>query len=144
MEGQIKVFLDSNVVFSIAYTGKERSRSYLIYEIQALGKLKVYLSDLVCKEALFNIRRKKPEAEQDLNLLIRQSKVLVDVAADLKHADIHNLPLNDRIILSTAVYHKTNVFVTGNKKDFNNFYHKKVLGTLILKPADFLNMDFEV
>ena len=63
MEGQIKVFLDSNVVFSIAYTGKERSRSYLFYEIQALGRLKVYLSGLVCKEALFNIRRKRPEAE---------------------------------------------------------------------------------
>ena len=142
MERQIKVFLDSNVVFSIAYTGKERSRSYLIYEIQALGRLKVYLSDLVCKEALLNIRRKKPEAEPFLDELIRQSKVLADIAADLKHAEVHKLPINYRIILSTAVYHKAHVFVTGNEKDFNDFYRKKVLGTLILKPADFLNMNF--
>ncbi len=142
MERQIKVFLDSNVVFSIAYTGKERSRSYLIYEIQAPGRLKVYLSDLVCKEALFNIRRKRPEAEPLLNKLITQSKVLADIAADLKHPEIHKLPLNDRIILSTAVYHKADVFLTGNERDFNDFYHKKVLGTLILKPVDFLDMNF--
>ena len=141
MERQIKVFLDSNVLFSIAYTGKDRSRSYLIYEIQALGRFKVYLSDLVCEEALFNIRRKKAEAEQLLKELIQRSKVLGDISADLKHAEIRKLPQNDRIILSTAVYHKADVFVTGNEKDFKNLYHKKILGTLILRPVDFLNMN---
>ena len=64
---------------------------------------------------------------------------MADVVADLKHPELHELPINDRIILSTAVYHKADVFVTGNERDFNNFYHKKVLGTLILKPVDFLN-----
>ena len=142
MERQIRVFLDSNVLFSIAYTGKDKSRSYLIYEIQALGMLKVYLSHLVCEEALFNIRRKRPDAEQLLNELIHRSKVLGDIAADLKHSEILRLPQNDRIILSTAVYHKADVFVTGNGKDFKNLYHKRVAGTLILKPVDFLNMNF--
>jgi predicted nucleic acid-binding protein len=142
MERQMRVFLDSNVLFSIAYTGKDKSRSYLIYEIQALGMLKVYLSHLVCEEALFNIRRKRPAAEQFLNELIHRSKVLGDIAADLKHAELRKLPQNDRIILSTAVYHKADVFVTGNEKDFKNLYHKRVLGTLILKPVDFLSRDF--
>jgi len=142
MERQMRVFLDSNVLFSIAYTGKDKSRSYLIYEIQALGMLKVYLSHLVCEEALFNIRRKRPDAEQLLNELIHRSKVLGDIAADLKHAELRKLPQNDRIILSTAVYHKADFFVTGNEKDFKNLYHKRVLGTLILRPVDFLNKDF--
>ncbi len=142
MERQIKVFLDSNVLFSIAYTGKDRSRSYLIYEVQELGMFKVYVSNLVCQEALFNIRRKRPEAEQLLNELIHKSKILGDVAADLKREEIRKLPKNDQIILSTAVYHKTDVFVTGNEKDFKNLYHKRVLGTLILRPVDFLNTDF--
>lgn len=143
MEKQIKVFLDSNVVFSIAYTGKDRSRSYLIYEIQARGMLRVYLSNLVCEEAISNIRRKKPEAEHLLKELIHSSKILGDIAGDLHQAGVHNLPQNDRIILSTAVYHKTDFFVTGNEKDFKNFYHKKVFGTLILRPVDFLNMSFD-
>ena len=142
MERQIKVFLDSNVLFSIAYTGKDKSRSYLIYEIQELGMFKVYVSNLVCQEALFNIRKKRPEAEQLLNELIHKSEVLGDVAADLKRAEMRALPQNDQIILSTAIYHKTNVFVTGNERDFKNLYHKRVLGTLILRPVDFLNMNF--
>ena len=142
MEKKIKIFLDSNVLFSIAYTGKDKSRSYLIYEIQTLGMLKVYLSKLVCEEALFNIRRKKPDAEELLIELIDRSEVLMDIAADLKHAEARKLPENDRIILSTAIYNKMDIFVTGNEKDFKNLYHKRVLSTLILKPVDFLNLNF--
>lgn len=142
MEKKIKIFLDSNVLFSIAYTGKDKSRSYLIYEIQTLGMLKVYLSKLVCEEALFNIRRKKPDTEELLNELIDRSEILVDISADLKHAEARKLPQNDRIILSTAVYNKMDIFVTGNEKDFKNLYHKKVLSTLILRPVDFLNLNF--
>lgn len=142
MEKEIKIFLDTNVMFSIAYTGKDKSRSYLIYEIETLGMLKVYLSKLVCEEALFNIRRKKPDAEELLIELIDRSEVLMDIAADLKHAEVRKLPENDRIILSTAIYNKMDIFVTGNEKDFKNLYHKRVLSTLILKPVDFLNLNF--
>lgn len=142
MEKKIKIFLDTNVLFSIAYTGKDKSRSYLIYEIQTLGMLKVYLSKLVCEEALFNIIRKKPDAEELLIELIDRSEVLMDIAADLKHAEARKLPENDRIILSTAIYNKMDIFVTGNEKDFKNLYHKRVLSTLILKPVDFLNLNF--
>ena len=142
MEKKIKIFLDSNVLFSIAYTGKDKSRSSLIYEIQALGMLKVYLSKLGYEEALFNIRRKKPDVEEFLNELIDRSQILGDIAADLKHAEARKLPQNDRIILSTAVYNKTDIFVTGNEKDFKNLYHKRVLSTLILRPVDFLNLNF--
>jgi len=142
MEKRIKVFLDSNVLFSIAFTGKEKSRSFLIYEIQGLGILRVHLSNLVCEEALSNIRRKKPDAEGLLNELIAGSKVLEDIVTHLTKPVLGKLPLNDRIILSSAVYHKVDVFVTGNEKHFKNLYRKKVLDTLILKPVDFLNMEF--
>lgn len=142
MEKKIKIFLDSNVLFSIAYTGKDKSRSYLIYEIQTLGMLKVYLSKLVCEEALFNIRRKKPDAEEILNESVDRSEILEDIAADVKHAEARKLPQNDRFILSTAVYNKMDFFVTGNEKDFKNLYHKGVLSTLIFRPVDFLNLNF--
>ena len=103
---------------------------------------KVYVANLVCQEALFNIRRKRPEAEQLLNELIHKSKVLGDVVADLIRAEIRELPQNDQIILSTAVFHKVDFFVTGNEKDFKNLYHKRVFGTLILRQVDFLNMNY--
>ena len=142
MEKKIKVFLDSNVLFSIAYTGKEKSRSYLIYEIQGMGIIQVCLSKLVCEETVSNIRRKKPDSESLLKELIEKSKILGDIAADLKRAEIRQLPQNDRIILTTAVYHKADIFVTGNEKDFKNLYQKKVFNTIILRPIDFLNMNF--
>ncbi len=141
MEKKIKVFLDSNVLFSIAYTGKEKSRAFLIYEIQTLGILRVYLSNLVCEEALSNIRRKKTDAEELLNELIACSKVLEDIVSNLGNSVAGKLPQNDRVILSTAVYHKMDVFVTGNENHFKHLYRKKVLDTLILKPVDFLNME---
>lgn len=142
MERPVRVFLDSNVLFSIAYTGRDRSRSYLIYEIQALGLLTVCLSNLVCKEAFLNIRRKRPEAGQLLAELIDSSQVLADMSVDLGNAETSRLPQNDRIILSTAVYHKADFFLTGNEKDFKGLYRRRVLGTLILKPGDFLKRDF--
>jgi predicted nucleic acid-binding protein len=142
MEKKIKVFLDSNVLFSIAYMGKEKSRSYLIYEIQGMGIIQVCLSKLVCEETVSNIRRKKPDSESLLKELIEKSKILGDIAADLKHGEIRKLPQNDRIILTTAVYNKADIFVTGNEKDFKNLYQKKVFNTIILRPIDFLNMNF--
>jgi len=142
MEKKIKVFLDSNVLFSIAYTGKEKSRSYLIYEIQEIGIIKVCLLNLVCEETLYNIRRKKPDSEWLLKELIEKSKIFGDIAAGMKRQEILNLPQNDRIIVTTAIYHKADIFVTGNEKDFRNFYHKKVSNTIILRPIDFLNMKF--
>lgn len=142
MEKKIKVFLDSNVLFSIAYSGKEKSRSYLIYEIQEMGIIKVCLSNLVCEETLFNIRSKRPDSERLLKELISKSKILGDVAAALKHQEIRKLPQNDRIIITTAIYHKADIFVTGNEKDFKNLYHKKVLNTIILRPIDFLNINY--
>ena len=62
MEKKLTVFLDSNVLFSIAYSGKDRSRSYLLYELQDAGDIEIYISNLVKEEAMFNIKIKKPAA----------------------------------------------------------------------------------
>ncbi|TAN45838.1 MAG: PIN domain-containing protein [Nitrospirae bacterium] len=138
MEQKIKVFLDSNVLFSIAYTGREKSRSYLIYEIQAQGSIAIYLSTLVCAEATLNVKNKKPDAEKFLEELIETSVVLEDITARLNNPIVNKLPLNDRIILTTAIGNKMNCFLTGNTKDFASLYHKKIGDTIILKPVDFL------
>ena len=58
---KLKVFLDSNVIFSAAYSGKEKSRSYLFFELQTLNIIKIYISNLVKFESIHNIKIKKPE-----------------------------------------------------------------------------------
>jgi len=147
MEEEIKVFFDSNVLFSIAYTGREKSRSCLLYELQSPGKIKVYLSTLVCEESAYNIRLKKPQNLSFLDDLIRQSHQLRDIypgedeeATVLE--SVQRLPLNDRIILTTAVANGMDFFLTGNSRDFKGSYRRKIVRTLILKPADFLYRRF--
>ena len=107
-----------------------------------MGIIKVCLSNMVCEEALFNIKRKKPDSECLLKELIAKSKILGDLAAGPKHQEIRKLPQNDQIIITTAIYHNADIFVTGNEKDFKNLYHKKILNTIILRPIDFLNINY--
>ena len=129
---KLKVFLDSNVIFSAAYSVKEKSRSYLFFELQTLNIIKIYISNLVKFESIHNIKIKKPEKLDFLNELLSKADIIEDV--DVYYEFAKNLPENDRIILSSAVYHDI---------DFLTFYNKKLKNTLILTPKDFLELTFE-
>ncbi len=113
---KLKVFLDSNVVFSAAYSGKEKSRSYLFFELQNLNIIKIYISNLVKFESVHNIKIKKPEKLDFLNELLNKADTIEDV--DVYYEFAKTLPENDRIILSSAIYHNVDFFITGNTKDF--------------------------
>ncbi len=142
MEKKLKVYLDSNVLFSAAYSGSGKSKSFLLYELQELGFIKVFISKLVCDEAVINIKSKKIEQLSFLNYLINRSTILPDTIRELKNDLIALLPLNDRIILSTAISYGMDYFLTGNTKDFKHLYFMKIDKTLILKPADFIYLRF--
>jgi predicted nucleic acid-binding protein len=144
MEKKIKVFPDSNILFSIAYSGKAKSRSYLLFELQEKGIFNICVSPLVCEEASLNIKLKRPEQLNFLDELIGKSKLVENILVYEEHPGIKSLPQNDRIILLTAVYHRMDFFLTGNDRDFSKLYNRKVGRTLILKPADFLHMNFNL
>lgn len=137
MEKKLTVFLDSNVLFSIAYSGKDRSRSYLLYELQDAGDIEIYISNLVKEEAMFNINIKKPAASPFLSTLIRHTTVLEDILVNM-NIPMQTLPDNDKIILSTAIHNGIEYFLTGNEHDFKDLYKKRSYRTIILKPAEFL------
>jgi len=137
VEKKLTVFLDSNVLFSIAYSGKDRSRSYLLYELQDAGDIEIYISNLVKEEAMFNIKIKKPAASPFLSTLIRHTTVLEDILVNM-NIPMQPLPDNDKIILSTAIHNGIEYFLTGNEHDFKDLYKKRSYRTIILKPAEFL------
>jgi predicted nucleic acid-binding protein len=139
---EVKVFLDSNVLFSIAYSGKETSRGYILYELQRQGHINLYISNLVREEVLFNLQEKREEALELVRELLQTTVVLPDISLDLAAAGVSRLPENDRLILGTAMYHEMDFFVTGNSRDFKTYYHKKIFKTTILSPRDFLNRKF--
>ena len=136
---EMKVFLDSNVVFSICWSGKERSRSYLLYELQQRGFFHIFISRLVHDETKFNLETKRVEAVPLFEELMLESEMVSDIASSAVSSELPALPDNDRIILSTAVFHRMDFFLTGNSRDYKHIFHKKILQTMVLTPADFLN-----
>ncbi|MBI4685887.1 MAG: hypothetical protein HY755_11920 [Nitrospirae bacterium] len=136
---KVKVFLDSNVVFSICWSGKEKSRSYLLYELQKMGFFDIFISRLVHDETKFNLEIKRVEAIPFFEELIRHSTIIPDIASSAGEDEAALLPDNDRIIFSSAVFHRMDFFLTGNRRDYSRLYHKKISRTIVLTPADFLN-----
>lgn len=136
---EMKVFLDSNVVFSICWSGKERSRSYLLYELQQRGFFHIFISRLVHDETKFNLETKRVEAVPLFEELMLESEMVSDIASSAVSSELAALPDNDRIILSTAVFHRMDFFLTGNSRDYKHIFHKKILQTMVLTPAYFLN-----
>lgn len=138
----MKVFLDSNVIFSICWSGKEKSRSYLLYELQKEGFFRIFISRLVHNEARYNLETRRSEGLALFKELMRETEMVSDVSAAIDKKEIVSLPDNDRIILSTALFHRMDFFLTGNTRDFCTLYQNKVMKTTVLTPGDFLNKRF--
>lgn len=138
----MKVFLDSNVIFSICWSGKGKSRAFLLYELQENGFFHIFISQLVYNETRFNLETRRPEGVPLFEELMRETEMVPDVSASTSRKELLSLPDNDRIILSTALFHGMDLFLTGNSRDFNSLYHKKIIKTTILTPGDFLNRKF--
>ena len=137
--GKVTVFLDSNVLFSVAWTGREKSRSAILFELQSLGFIRLFISRLVLEETISNLRGKRPEAIPFFEELSGEVEVVPDLVVEGGDRRLKELPENDRVILSTAVAHGMDFFLTGNTRDFRGLYHRRIGRTLILTPREFLN-----
>jgi len=140
----MKVFLDSNILFSICWSGKEVSRSWLFFELQRQGHIELFISRLVHDETSFNLQTKRPESLILFNQLVAELTLLQDNFGLTAHPQVMRLPLNDRVIFISALAHGMEFFITGNSRDFSDLYGKRVGAMLTLKPVDFLNKNFEV
>ena len=136
---KVTVFLDSNVLFSVAWTGREKSRSAILFELQSLGFIRLFISRLVLEETMSNLRGKRPEAIPFFEELSGDVEVVPDLVVEGEDRRLKELPENDRVILSTAVAHGMDFFLTGNTRDFRGLYRRRIGRTLILTPREFLN-----
>lgn len=136
---KVTVFLDSNVLFSVAWTGREKSRSAILFELQSLGFVRLFISRLVLEETMSNLRGKRPEAIPFFEELSGEVEVVPDLVVEGEDRRLKELPENDRVILSTAVAQGMDFFLTGNIRDFRDLYRSRIGQTLILTPREFLN-----
>jgi predicted nucleic acid-binding protein len=140
----MKVFLDSNILFSICWSGRHLSRSGLFFDLQRQGHIQLFISRLVHDETSFNLQTKKPESIELFKQLVAELTLVQDNFGLTANQMVMRLPLNDRIIFMSAMAQGMEYFITGNSRDFSDLYGQRIKGMMTLKPTDFLNKNFKV
>jgi predicted nucleic acid-binding protein len=142
MEPEIKVvFLDANIIFSIAYSGPEKSRSFLLLELKKAKIIELVTSFIALEEATRNLKLKKPSSLLILKDIIKHIRVLEDISLEeIECKEIYSLPQDDRVIFATAVGYKVDYFLTGNTRDFHHLLGDVICGVKVMKPAEFLHL----
>lgn len=127
-----RLFLDANILFSAAYRPDAGvTRLWLLTDPVLLT------SDYAVEETRRNLSN--PDQLERLNELLQtvQSSPATSLDPTLR-ADIE-LPEKDWPILGGAVAARATHLITGDVRDFGPYFGTKLLGVMILRPADYLN-----
>lgn len=135
----LRVFLDSNVVFSGLYSSGGPAGTILQRFIE--GKLKVVISQQVLEEVVRTIKEKLPEALPALRRLL--VNIPLEVVADQSSEEVAQwakvIHPDDAGILAAAVAAQPDYLITGDKHFFANPGIVEKSGLNIITPAEFLN-----
>ena len=127
-----RLFLDANILFSAAYRPEAG-----VTRLWSLPQAVLMTSDYAVEEAKRNLSDTE-QIERLHNLLEAvQLAPAITLDPDLR-AEIE-LPQKDLPILGGAVAAKATHLITGDLRDFGPYFGKRLLGVLILPPADYLN-----
>jgi predicted nucleic acid-binding protein len=126
-----RLFLDADVLFSAAYGSPGLVR---LWKLAEQVRAQLVASSQVEQEARRNLST--PEQRERLTAYLRAVEF-----APLPDPDLPcpvELPLGDRLVLLTAVAAHASHLLTGDRKHFGPYYGRRVLGVLLLPPADYL------
>jgi len=135
-----KVFLDSNILFSIIYNDSPHSQLQLFTILQKEKIIDLIISELVVKETYHNIKKKISTKISKLEETLSFFKIVEDNFNFVKEIE-DSLPYNDKVILNTAIVYGSDYFITGNTKDFVKFYGNLYKNCMVLKPSDFFRLN---
>jgi hypothetical protein len=128
----LRVYLDSNVLFSASLTKLSR-----FLDFWRLREVTPVVSHYVIGEVTRNI--KFPDHDARLADLLRRTEIVSD-------ADNRTIPLDvrlvskDRPILAAAIAASVDYLATGGKNHFSHLYSWRISGVLVINPADFLDL----
>jgi predicted nucleic acid-binding protein len=122
----VKVFLDANILFSGSVA--ENRIAKLLAVIRKHGEC--VTNSYAVEEAKKNIELKKYGSIQGLESLLKdiavRNKLLLDLPVELKSKDIP--------ILGGAIAQKCTHLLTGDKRDFDFLFGKRVQDVLVVSP----------
>lgn len=127
----MRVFLDANILFSAARSpGAIRQ---LVEQIQNRGH-ECVADEYVIAEARRNLEQKFPAALPDFENLLRTiSRLSSPPALSTPSLDLL-LPEKDRPVLASAIQHRCQALLTGDKTHFGRIYGQTIAGVSIHSP----------
>lgn len=126
-----RVFLDANILFSIAYGLSALDR---LWKIQAEGKCILLASDYVIEEARRNLNEKGQLSKLDLYVTRMEIVPEMDPTIDCPI----DLPQKDKPVLMAAVSAKADYLLTGDIRHFRQFFGHEIMGVKILMARHYL------
>ena len=132
----IRIFLDSNVLFTAAYNPE--GKASLVIELAAAGNWEVVTSAYCLTEARLNLERKHPEALGRLSEILRTVRQVPDVAGERCTL---LLPEKGRPVFATAQRCKATHFLTWDRRHFGPYMNKSndTMGIVVQSADDFLS-----
>jgi len=127
-----KLFLDANILFSIAYGSRSLGK---LQEMARQGRCKLLASAYVVEEAVRNLSR--PEQITRLNELVADLEIVPEVDPEVPCSLV--LPEKDRPVFLAAVQSHATHLITGDLEHFGNYREKTINGVLICTPRDYFN-----
>jgi uncharacterized protein len=126
-----RVFLDANVLFSVAYGSPGLRR---LWTHAAEGRCLLLTSAQAVEEARRNLD--SPTQQRRLARMVRQVEIVpqpVELSCPLE------LPPEDRLIFLAAAAAGATHLLTGDLRHFGSYYGRRVQGVLVLRPAAYLD-----
>ncbi len=137
---EMRVFLDTNVIFSGLYSSQGAPGAILRHFIE--GHIRVVVSQQVLEEVIRTIKEKLPEALPALKRLLVNAppEVGADPSSEAIQHWTKELHPADAAILAAAIAAKPDYFITGDNHFLENQTIKEKAGLNIVTPAQFLNI----
>jgi hypothetical protein len=137
---KLRVFLDSNVIFSGLYS--PRGSPALILEHFVKGDISVVVSQQVLEEVVRTIKEKLPDALPVLRRLLISTPP--EVTADPPLEDIKRrkkkLSIADAAVLEAAITARPDYFITGDNHFLDDPHLAEGMDLHIITPAGFLKI----
>ncbi|MBU2053839.1 MAG: PIN domain-containing protein [Proteobacteria bacterium] len=125
-----RIFLDANILFSMAWGSPALSRLLALAEA---GACVLVASRYVSEEARRNLE--SPEHQAALRKILAQVEVAADMDPGLPcPAD---LPEKDRHVLMAAIAGRADVLLTGDRLHFGAFFGRRLQGVRIMTVRDY-------
>ncbi len=136
--GDLRVFLDANVLFTAAYSPD--GLSALLIELSAAGRVTLLTSPLAIIEAERNLEAKRPAALPTLRRGLTAVRVVREPApADVELLTPPELSSKDRPLLAAAIGAHASHFVTGDVADFGRWMDRRArLPLRVMTPRQFI------